>query len=496
GERYWSGSDVPIAWLGIPPDDSCRITISYDDGRSWQTIADAASNLRWRWKVPLIDAPRRVIIHLERIGSSSGQTAQLSTPITIEPPSGVITPTDLGQAAVGIRKDTVLKGYIHNRSARDPLTIERIEFAGEAAGDFGIASGVFPTTIPPGGTLDVELFFRPSVRGRRTAELLLVSPSGYVRQVIWGHGIAATPLHTIVDFGTVEVGAQHDVSIPYTPSTTDHTTIEWSGDSSAFRIRVRALSSVEVVFQPDSVRVFHATARLADPTTPLTLELHGRGIPPSQHMQDPTRFRTLALPTAELFNAGTAGIGSYDGISLMGFYAPTDGLALFAGGLLPLRFGERRFYAYGIGARLAYRLSERWSIASGGAVAFTRAETQSDTTQITLAAPFLLATVQLGNVRLNGGIGYAFKEHRTSHDQFRADVPILALGGDVQIAPQWKVALDMFHAGTVTSLPIAASVRYFGQQLALDGGIVLALPTNSRERFIALPVVSAFWVFR
>ncbi len=496
GERYWSGSDIPIAWLGIPPDDSCRIAISYDEGRTWQTIADAASNLRWRWKAPPLDAPRRVIIQLERIGNPSGQTAQLPTPITIEPPSGVITPADLGQAAVGIRKDTVLKGYIHNRSARDPLTIERIEFAGEAAGDFGIASGVFPTTIPPGGTLDVELFFRPSVRGRRTAELLLVSPSGYIRQVIWGHGIGTTPLHTIVDFGPVEVGAQQDAIIPYTPSTTDHTTIEWSGDSSAFRIRVSTLSSVEIAFQPDSARVYHATARLADPTTPLTLELQGRGIPPSQFVQDPTRYRTLALPTAELLDAGTVGIGSYDGISLLGFYAPTDGLALFAGGLLPIRFAEQRFSAYGIGARLAHRLSERWSIGGGGAVAFTRAETQSDTTQITLAAPFLLATVQLGNVRLNGGIGYTFKEHRTNRDQYRADVPILALGGDVQIAPKWKVALDIFHAGTVASVPIAASVRYFGQQLALDGGIVLALPTDPRERFVALPVVSAFWVFR
>lgn len=496
GERYWSGSDVPIAWLGIPPDDSCRIALSYDDGRSWQTIADAASNLRWRWKVPLIDAPRRVSIQLERIGSSSRQTAQLDKPITIEPTSGVITPADLGQAAVGIRKDTVLRSYIHNRSTSDPLTIERIEFTGEAASDFGIASGVFPAKIPPGGTLDVELFFRPSARGRRTAELLLVSPSGYVRQVIWGHGIGATPLHTIVDFGSVEIGTLRQANIPYTPSTTDRSTIEWSGDSSAFRITLGATSNLEIAFQPDSVRFFHATARITDPMTPLTLELNGRGIPPSQLQQDPTRFRTLALPTAEPLNAGTVGIGSYDGISLLGLYAPTERVALFAGGLLPIRFGEQRFYAYGIGARLAHQLSERWSIAGGGAIAFTRAETHADTTQITLAAPFLLATVQLGNVRLNGGVGYAFKEHRTSRDRYRADVPVLALGGDVQFAPQWKVALDIFHAGTVSSVPIAASVRYFGQQLALDGGIMLAFPTQPQERFVALPVVSAFWIFR
>lgn len=496
GERYWSGSDVRIDWLGIPPDDSCRIALSSDDGRSWQTIADAASNLRWRWKVPPIDAPRRVIIKLERIGSYNRETALLAQPITIEPTSGVIHPADLGQAAVGVRKDTVLKGYIHNRSTNDPLIIDRIEFVGEAARDFGIASGVFPVKIPPGGTLDVELFFRPSARGWRTAEVLLVSPSGYVRQVIWGHGIGTTPLQTIVDFGSVEIGSQREASIPYAPSMSERSTIEWSGDSSAFRITYGSPSSIEITFLPDSVRSFRATARIADPTNPLALELNGHGIPPPQPQQDPTRFRTLALPTAEPLSAGTVGIGSYDGVGLLGFYAPTDDIALFAGGLLPIQFAGQRSRAYGIGTRLAFRLSDRWSIASGGAIAYTRTETRSDTTRITLAAPFLIASVQLGNVRLNGGVGYTFKEHRTLRDRYRADVPIVAFGSDIQIAPQWKVAFDIFHAGTVASVPVAVSARYFGQRFALDGGILLTFPTHPRERFVALPVVSAFWIFR
>lgn len=496
GERYWSGSDVPISWLGIPPDDSCSIAISYDDGRSWQQITDAASNYRWRWKVPPLDLPRQVLIELRRRMTNRAQdVARLSKPITIEPTSGVIHPVDVGQSPVGLRKDTVLRGYIRNVSPVAPLIIERIEFLGDAAGDFGISSGTFPATIPPGGTLDVELFFRPSSHGRRTAELLIVSPSGYVRDVLWGHGTGSSPIQMIVDFGSVEIHSSRDESIFHSFGDASPA-IEWNGDSSAFQITVSRGSRVMVTFRPDSVRSYHATARFRDRSSSLTLELNGRGIPPAPTVQDPTHFRTLILPTAQSLRSGTFGVGSYDGVGLLGFYAPTDAIALFAGGLLPIHVGGQRSTAIGIGGRFAYRMSDQWSIAAGGAIASTRTLKQADSTEILLAAPFALATIQLGSIRINGGIGYAFKEHQTPRMRYRADVPLIAVGGDVQIASHWKVALDMLHAGTVEALPIATSVRYFGQQFALDGGIMLSIPTTSREKFFVLPVVSAFWIFR
>ncbi len=496
GERYWSGSDIPISWLGIPPDDSCSIAISYDNGRYWQQITDAASNYRWRWKVPPLDQSRQVLVELRRrLTEPAQEVARLSKPITIEPTSGVIHPVDVGQSPVGMRKDTVLRGYIHNVSPVTPLIIERIEFLGDAASDFGIASGIFPATIPPGGTLDVEIFFRPSSRGRRTAELLVVSPNGYVRELLWGHGIGSSPIQMIVDFGSVEIRLSRDESIFHSFSDAAPA-IEWNGDSSAFQITVTSGSRVMITFRPDSVRSYHATARFRDRSSSLTLELNGRGILPAPTVEDPTHFRTVMLPTAQSLRSGTFGFGSYDGVGLVGLYAPTDAVALFAGGLLPIHLGGQRSTAIGFGARIAYRMNDQWSIAGGGAIASTRTLKQADTTEIFLAAPFALATIQLGNIRINGGIGYAIKEHRSPRTRYRSDVPLIAVGGDVQIASHWKVALDMLHVGTVESLPIATSVRYFGRQFALDGGIMLSIPTTSQEKFFVLPVVSAFWIFR
>jgi len=113
-----------------------------------------------------------------------------------------------------------------------------------------------------------------------------------------------------------------------------------------------------------------------------------------------------------------------------------------------------------------------------------------------VAAPFAIATFATGPFRFNTGIGYAFKEHRTTEDRFRADVPITALGGDLLIAPQWKVALDVFGIGTVEHIPTLLTVRYFGERFSLDGGVLLAIPNVGAAHFAIFPVLNAFWMFR
>lgn len=494
GTRYFSGSDMLIRWFGIPPDDTCRISVAFDGSSSWQLLTTEAHNLRYRWKVPPLDRPRTARFRVERVGTGESVTSEL---VTLEPPSGILRPTDFGQATIGTRKDSVFRAFITNPSTTMPLVIERLEFIGDHSKDFGIAQGVFPLSVPPGGTADVELYFRPSARGKRSAEVLLTSPSGYIRELIWGHGIGVAPLHFIVDFGAVPIGTQRNEELDIERLSPRR--YLWSGDSSAFTIEHSDnLSLLRVVFRPDSVRVYRARLLLQDTATTATIELQGRGIIPAvpAYAQDPTRFRTLLLPTAEPLAPGTMGIGTFDGVGLLGMYAPIESIAIYAGGLIPVRIGGQRSYAYGIGARGCLPVNSELAVGAGIAAAQSIGQTREDSTTISLLTPFVHATWKIGKARINAGLGYAFKEHKSSQQQFRADAMIVALGGDVQIAERWKLAADMFRFGSVESLPIALSARFLGDRFAIDGGCVVAIPTASTERLFVLPLISALWMLR
>jgi hypothetical protein len=495
GERYFSGSDVVIRWEGIPPDDSCRISMSTDGGATWDILANDASGGRYRWKVPPLDRALEARFRIERTSVRPFERAE-SEPITIEPTSGIVAATDLGQAPVGLRSDTLLRSFIRNRSTQKPLVIERIELSGDHARDFGIASGVFPATIPPGGTLDVELYFRPSEAGRRSAELLVVTPGGYVRQLVWGHGVGTPPRNVIVDFGVVPIRTTQQETIDL--GTTLSASPVWSGDRRVFAVEPGSSLSERIVqFMPDSIRLYQATARMYDGQRSIILELRGRGILPTQpRLHDPSRFRTVLQPTAEQLAAGTVALGTYDGVGLLGVYAPTQTLALFAGGMIPITIGGTRSTAYGIAARAAFPLDTAWSIALGGALGRSISTQSNDETTISLAAPFLTATYSAGIVRVNASVGYVFKEHRSTERLFRADVPIVGLGGDVAFAPRWKAAVDVFGVGTLDYVPTMLTVRFFGERFSIDGGVVVAVPNSATAQFAVFPVVSAFWIFR
>ncbi len=495
GNRFFSGSDIVVQWEGIPPDDSCLVRVSTDGGSSWQLLASDASSGRFRWKVPFLDRALEARFQIERSSNQPIEVA-ISEPVIMEPTTGIIEPTDLGQATIGIRKDTLLRALIHNRSAQKPLIIERIEFQGEHAADFGVASGVFPMVIPPSSSLDLELFFTPSAAGRRSAELLLVTPGGYVRQLVWGHGVGVPPRSVIVDFGVVPVGSIRSEQLYVGESAAP--TVLWNGDSTAFAIEASTRSAERIIrFTPDSTRLYQATARVRVNQQIISLHLRGRGIQPARMaISDPTRFRTLIQPTAEQLPAGTAGIGSYNGIGLLGIYAPTRSVAVFGGGMIPITINRTRSAAYGLGIRAAFQLDSLWSIGLGGALGQSISNSAGTETTITLAAPFANATLSLGKARLNASIGYVFKEHRSPNDRFRADVPIVAFGGDVLIAPQWKLAADIIGIGTVDHVPVVITARYFGQTFSLDGGVVVAVPNTAGASLVAFPVVSAFWMFR
>jgi len=51
GAKFLAGSTTNIAWSNTLPDDLVRIDVSYDNGTTWQSVAEAASGLKYKWLV-------------------------------------------------------------------------------------------------------------------------------------------------------------------------------------------------------------------------------------------------------------------------------------------------------------------------------------------------------------------------------------------------------------------------------------------------------------
>lgn len=50
GETFLAGADTVITWEGVLPTDTVRLQYSIDSGRTWRTITDTATGLRYAWR--------------------------------------------------------------------------------------------------------------------------------------------------------------------------------------------------------------------------------------------------------------------------------------------------------------------------------------------------------------------------------------------------------------------------------------------------------------
>lgn len=50
GEVFLAGADTVITWEGVLPTDTVRLQYSIDSGRTWRTITDTATGLRYAWR--------------------------------------------------------------------------------------------------------------------------------------------------------------------------------------------------------------------------------------------------------------------------------------------------------------------------------------------------------------------------------------------------------------------------------------------------------------
>lgn len=219
-------------------------------------------------------------------------------------------------------------------SGNQPLSVNSVIFSGAAATDFS-STTVTPVTVAAGGSVALNLVFKPSQAGMRSAVATIGSDDALqpgVQVTLSGTGIApniaATPLS--LNFGQIRVGQNNVLTVTVHNTGTGPLTIGGlmftgsdaprfgvSGISTPYTIAAGgAPAQFQVTFSPSSVGVANASLVIAsdDPDTgSLQLPATGEGIAPGisvstgslqfggQFVNRPSQPRTF-----EITNTGSA----------------------------------------------------------------------------------------------------------------------------------------------------------------------------------------------
>lgn len=282
-------------------------------------------------------------------------------------------------------------------------------------------------------------------------------------------------------------------------------------------IGARKTDSVAVLFRPfiggkTSTQFFTVhTAKGETKKTLVTAEVDTSGFATTIAYQDPTTFRSFAIPNAVIPKEGTITLGSYMGLGLTGGYSISDNIQVIGGGVAPLPddwFGLNgtMFGGGGLGIKLGGNITEYLSIAAGvaGGMSFFDNDKTPDTTEsiIRVAAPFVALSFGNDNQRISTTFGYGFKRHNAIPPEggapvkFDRDAVVLTIGGDYSFAERWKVTGEVISVTTSGYVPIISTIRYFGKTWAIDVGLTyLGIKNTPDATDLSLPIFPVFsWV--
>ncbi|MBI5648344.1 MAG: choice-of-anchor D domain-containing protein [Ignavibacteriae bacterium] len=246
------------------------------------------------------------------------------------------TLVNFGDVVVGREQQRSLR-IVNDGTA--PVSIQSVQVAGFSASSFVVNRDPSGTILSPGTSADVDLAFRPSALGRRSAELRIVTDDEQVllmRVGLTGNGVQMVPQPRMslttdsIDFGPVLLGntARRSVSVQNTGAATLHflTQSMTRFDADQFTIaprfpdslRMGERANVEFVFTPTRVGRLLTEYTLTVDDTALrnpVIRLAGTGVIQSApHLTLSTRlldFGNIRLDTSAertlvVSNAGTA----------------------------------------------------------------------------------------------------------------------------------------------------------------------------------------------
>lgn len=214
---------------------------------------------------------------------------------------------------------------------------------------------------------------------------------------------------------------------------------------------------------------------------------------------DPTTFRNIIMPTAESLGKGKAFVGSYDVVGLIGGYGITDRITVLGGGTyVPAAISQ--LLVGTIGAKWEFLREGNLSFAVGGHIGYSSIP-ESD---ITLAAPFTVASYGDRESRLNLAVGYTWKHHVTPFETFNRKAAVLGIGGDITLARGFKMAAEGYVLESSGIAPVVVTARWFGERWAFDAGLGADLANTEGlvftstlggkvEKVAIAPIVSFLW---
>jgi hypothetical protein len=210
----------------------------------------------------------------------------LAQQINVNPSTWDAGTVTVGQAAV--------QGITIANNGTDTLTVHSYAFGPETSAELTITGGPgTPFDLAPGGTAAVQVTYRPSVAGRATGTLSVVSTGGDASTSLAGAG--AVPgldlLPTFLDFGAVAVGGSALLSVTLTNTGSTNLTINsldlGAASSPDFSLATGPVAPltlapgnalvVQIRYAPETVVTDRGTLEITTNTGKAKIPLQGRG---------------------------------------------------------------------------------------------------------------------------------------------------------------------------------------------------------------------------
>ncbi|MEY4094404.1 MAG: hypothetical protein RLZZ53_1603 [Acidobacteriota bacterium] len=193
---------------------------------------------------------------------------------------------------------------------------------------------------------------------------------------------------------------------------------------------------------------------------------------------DPNSTRLIFGPTGRSLRKGEVYVGVYEVVLPFVQVGVTDRLSIGAG--TPLLFGDfdRPFWF-----TPKFKVMERGSTAASvGVMHFLNID---DHANIGVAYGVVTRGGADSSITVGGGAAYARWDVNDGERDTKAGAAVLMLGGDHRVAKGVKLVTEnyVFRRGGFVS----GGVRFFGEKLSADIGLMMPLDTDS---VIALPIVN------
>ncbi|HET9136724.1 MAG TPA: hypothetical protein VFO76_08805 [Candidatus Kapabacteria bacterium] len=186
------------------------------------------------------------------------------------------------------------------------------------------------------------------------------------------------------------------------------------------------------------------------------------------NVKDPRSSQTFITPTSFAYGAGNNFLTDYLFGGLQINFGVTDWLSANLGGVfLPLK--DNVIVGTG-GIKVTPYESELWRVAFGGQGLYSQV---THTTRLGLA--FAEATYGRwdANLTLLGGI--TWKNEETDTNRYTAQDFLIAVAGSERVGENLKANVELFFISNFEIVPVAASIRYFQEDLTIDVGVVFSL---------------------